>query len=202
METLIEIIKWPIVCIISVLILKRPLSEMINGITDFSLGGKNGLSARIQRNKTKEKDEEFLLKKEEPPSKIKYIKIEKSGKVVFDYSNNNGVYTIGENEYKFDTMWTKASKEYIHFYNDKPSIKTVRLAKDVQDIDSVDPNKYDSSSRARTAGIGQFAIFENTQGNFLIAKILDIKDDSRGDKNDELTFEYKILALEKGQFEQ
>lgn len=166
---------------------------MINGITDFSVG-KDGLSARVQRNKIEESKKEVSLQKQSQSSSTEYLKKEKAGKVVFNYSNNNGVYTIGENEYIFDTMWTKASKEYIHFYNDKPSIKTVRLAKDVQNIDSIDPNKYDSSSRARTAGIGQFAIFENMQGNFLITKILDIKDDSRGDPNDEVTFEYKIIS--------
>lgn len=191
---IIKILIWPIVCIIAVFILKKPLSEMINGITDFSIGGKNGLSARVQRNMLKSNKTEVSTKEKDSPLETKYISKEKTGKVVFDYSNNNGVYTIGEDEYKFDTMWTKASKEYIHFYNDKSSIKTVRLAKDVQNIDSVDPNKYDSSSRARTAGIGQFAIFENTQGNFLIAKIIDIKDDSRGDSNDELIFEYKIIT--------
>lgn len=184
----LEILKWPIVVIFTIFLLRKSLSEMINGIIDFSIGGKNGLSARVQKKNTDliNKEKQVFLDK-------KYLTEEKSGLITFNYSNNNGVYVIGKNDYRFDTMWTKASNEYIHFYNDKPTIKNVRIAKDVKDINFVNPNKYDSSSRSRTVGIGQFAIFENMQGNFLIIKIINIKDDTRGDSEDELTFEYKII---------
>lgn len=79
-----------------------------------------------------------------------------------------GVYTIGKDDYRFDTQWSKASKEYIHFYNDQSTIKSVCLVKDVSDLNKVQPAKYDSSSRARTAGIGQIAVFENNNSKFLV----------------------------------
>ena len=69
----------------------------------------------------------------------------------------------------------------------------MRLVKDVSDFDKIQPEKYDSSSRARTAGIGQIAVFENNNGKFLAIKILGIKDDSRGDDSDELYLKYKVL---------
>ena len=72
--------------------------------------------------------------------------------------------------------------------------KKSKEAKFVSDLDKVQPEKYDSSSRARTAGINQIAVFENNNGKFLAIKILGIKDDSRGDDSDELHFKYKILS--------
>jgi len=185
---ILEIIKWPGVVVIAVFILKKPLSELIINIADFKIT-KDGLTARIARPKY----ENPTKYTSDTQINSKYFLKDKEGEVIFDYSNNNGVYSIGEGEYKFDTQWSKASNEYIHFYNDQPSIKSVRLAKDVSDLEKVNPNKYDDSSRARTAGIGQIAIFENTNNKFLVIKILGLKDDSRGDDKDEIHFSYKIL---------
>lgn len=189
----IKIVVWPGFALFSIYLLRKPLSEMINGITDFNIGGKHGLSARVGKSKPYTKEESKVEIESNLPN-MEYFTKEQTGKVTFNYSNNNGVYTIGEGEYRFDTMWTKASNESIHFYNDKPTIKTVRLVKDIADIKKVNPEKYDSSSRARTVNVGQIAVYENIHNKFLIIKIIDIKDDSRGDENDELTFEYQIIS--------
>ena len=192
MIEIIQILKLPAAVILIVLIFRKPIGELINNITDLTLT-KDGLTPRLRR-------PQKILNKQAPDKPLnfdeinkKYFSEERMGKIVFNYSNNNGVYTIGENEFRFDTQWSKASKEYIHFYNDQPSIKSVRLAKDKVNLEKIDPNKYDSSSRARTAGVNQIAIFENVYGKFLTAKILALKDDSRGDPVDEIIFEYKIL---------
>lgn len=187
---ILEIIKWPGVVIIAVFLLRKPLSELIINIADFKITT-DGLMAKIARPKSKY--EKPIKYTGETQINSKYFSKDKKGEVIFDYSNNNGVYTIGENEYKFDTQWSKASNKYIHFYNDQPSIKSVRLAKDVNNLININPIKYDDSSRARTVGIGQIAIFENTNNKFLVIKILGLKDDSRGDDKDEIHFSYKIL---------
>jgi len=36
-----------------------------------------------------------------------------SGRVTFDYSNNNGKYIIGNDELLFETAWSKASGDSI-----------------------------------------------------------------------------------------
>ncbi|MBU1130841.1 hypothetical protein KJ840_01795 [Patescibacteria group bacterium] len=189
----IEILKWPVVILVALWIFRKSIKELILNIADFSIT-KDGLSARIARpsvkissNKTTE-----TVKSDNPNTD--YISENKEGEVFFNYSNNNGIYTIGKDDYRFDTQWSKASKEYIHFYNDQSTIKSIRLVKDISDLDKVQPEKYDSSSRARTAGINQVAVFENNNGKLLAIKILGIKDDSRGDNSDELYFKYKILA--------
>ena len=188
----IEILRWPVVVLLAIWIFRKPIKELILNVADFSIT-KDGLSARIARPQDKAPSTKSVgtTKSNNPSSG--YLSEKKEDEVFFDYSNNNGVYTIGKDDYQFDTQWSKASKEYIHFYNDQPTIKSLRLVKDVSDLDNVQPQKYDSSSRARTAGIGQIAVFENNNGKFLAIKILGIKDDSRGDDSDELHFKYKVL---------
>ncbi len=190
----IDILKLPIVVLVAIWIFRKPIKELILNIADFSIT-KDGLSARITRPQSKATLGEIEKGvAESNKSGEGYVSESNEGEIVFDYSNNNGVYTIGKDDYRFDTQWSKASKEFIHFYNDQSTIKSVRLVKDVSDLDKVQPERYDSSSRARTAGIGQIAVFENNKGKFLAIKILGIKDDSRGDDSDELHFKYKILS--------
>jgi len=188
----IEILKWPVFALATIWIFRKSIKELILNIADFSIT-KDGLSARVARPSSKISNSKVVeTVKLDNPNKG-YVLENKEGEVFFDYSNNNGIYTIGKDNYRFDTQWSKASKEYIHFYNDQTTIKSVRLVKDVSDLDKVQPEKYDSSSRARTAGTGQIAVFENNNGKFLVIKILGIKDDSRGDDFDELHLKYKVL---------
>ena len=188
----IEILKWPFVALVAIWIFRKPITELIFNIADFSIT-KDGLSARIARPSAKITNNKVTTAIKPENSSEGYVLENKEGEVSFDYSNNNGIYTIGKDAYQFDTQWSKASKEYIHFYNDQPTIKSVRLIKNVSDLDNVQPEKYDSSSRARTAGIGQIAVFENSNGKLLAIKILGIKDASRGDDSDELHIKYKVL---------
>ena len=127
------------------------------------------------------------------PGSEKYVSPAPKGKVTFDYSNNNGKYSIGSGAYVFETKWSKASDQSIHVYSDPTSILTVALVKDKQEISSIDDARiYDGSSRIRTPNIGQIVLLQNTNGLFAALKILDIKDDTRGSQFDELTFEYVI----------
>lgn len=127
------------------------------------------------------------------PSSEKYVSPTTHGLVTFDYSNNNGCYFIGQGELMFEINFSKASNSNIYLLNDPPSIKTVAIAKDVMEIKDIkDARIYDNSSRARCPNINQVALLQNTSGFFAAIKILEIKDDTRGDSNDEITFEYKI----------
>jgi len=115
------------------------------------------------------------------------------GQVSFDYSNNDGVYCIGENELMFEIKFTKASDKHIYVYKDPISILWIALVKDVSEICKIsDASKYDSSSRTRCPAINQIVLFQNKNDFYAAIKILEIKDDSRGAENDEVTFEYVI----------
>ena len=51
----------------------------------------------------------------------------KKGTFTFDYSNNNGEYTIGEGDKLFRTKWSKASNTSIHAYKDGVGIVAIAL---------------------------------------------------------------------------
>lgn len=123
----------------------------------------------------------------------KYANKRLSGRVAFDYSNNNGLFVIGADDLLFETKWSKASDDSIHLYNDPQSIQSVAIAVGAHSIEAVaDASTYDGSSRARTIQEGEVAVLKNKHGNYAALHILDIKDRTRGDTVDELTFRYVI----------
>lgn len=125
--------------------------------------------------------------------KCEYSNKNKTGSFTFDYSNNNGEYTIGSDEFTFVTKWSKANDVSIHAYRDclgangaiarikSPSIWPIKL-----------DGTYDFSSRARTFNIGDVIIWRNSSNKYAATKIISIKDDTRGAESDELTCEYVI----------
>lgn len=127
------------------------------------------------------------------PTSEKYVSPATKGIVTFDYSNNDGCYTIGQSELLFETSWSKASDTAIYILNDPNSINTVALVKDKADIKNIsDARVYDHSSRVRAVYLDQIAILQNMNGFYAAVKVISIKDDTRGHENDELTFEYVI----------
>jgi len=127
------------------------------------------------------------------PASEKYVSPATSGVVTFDYSDNDGRFAIGQSELMFECHFAKASDKYIHVLKDQPSILSIALVKDVNVIREVkDARTYDSSSRKRTVGLNQIAIYQNKNGFYAAIKILAIQDDTRGPANDEITFEYLI----------
>ena len=127
------------------------------------------------------------------PSSEKYVSPSPKGRVTFDYSNNNGRYCIGSGEQMFEIDLSKSSDWNIHILNDPSSIRTVAIAKDCSEIeDIVDARKYDGSSRVRQPNIGQVAVLQNENGYWAAIKVLGIKDDTRSDDHDEVTFGYVI----------
>ena len=127
------------------------------------------------------------------PTNEKYISPSTFGSVTFDYSNNNGRYFIGQGELAFELYFSKSSSWDIMLLNDPVSINTVAIAKNLNEIREIkDARIYDGSSRIRRSNVNAIAILQNSNGFFAAIKILSIKDDTRGDVNDEITFEYII----------
>lgn len=129
------------------------------------------------------------------PASEKYVSPSTSGTITFDYSNNNGHYFIGQGELMFEINFSKSSNWNIQLNHDPSSIRTVAIAKGLSNFNDIqDARKYDGSSRIRRPNINQIAILQNSNGFFAAIKIMAIKDDSRGDENDEITFEYRIQS--------
>lgn len=131
----------------------------------------------------------------------KYKNKRVKGEVKFDYSNNNGIYIIGENELTFETKWSKSSDQSIHLYNEPSVISGIAIADNLYEIKNVkDASQYDFSSRSRTVEKHGIAILKNKYGNYAVIKILDIADNSRGALKDELNFKYLINPSGKTDF--
>lgn len=136
------------------------------------------------------------------PKNEKYVSPAITGIVTFDYSNNNGFYTIGSNELSFDIKFSKASKTSIYLYRDSENIQSIALAKNITEFREVmDARQWDTSSRYRNIKLNEIAVLQNTNGFYALIKVLEIKDDSRGDENDEITFQYKIQTNGSPSFE-
>lgn len=78
------------------------------------------------------------------------------GTVTFRYDNNNGMYTIGEGEYAFDTRWSRAGNNSIHVYGLIGYIPGETVIPDAGHL-----YNYDYSSKARTIKSGEIVIFQN-----------------------------------------
>lgn len=122
-----------------------------------------------------------------------YINPGDKGAFVFDYSNNNGLYTIGTGENLFNTKWSKASNTIIHAYNDGQGIDSIALIRGPIELSTINNVEGDFSSRCRDASIGDVIIWKNKHGKYALTKICKIQDDTRGDKEDMLECEYLIL---------
>ncbi|MCG1037580.1 hypothetical protein [Polaribacter sargassicola] len=131
----------------------------------------------------------------------KYKKNRLKGTVKFNYSNNNGIYEIGKNELTFETKWSKASNQSIYLYNDPAIISGIAIADTKNQMNEIkDATEFDFSSRCRTVQKHGIAILKNTYENFAVIRILDIKDNTRGDNQDELHFEFLINPNNKSDF--
>lgn len=117
------------------------------------------------------------------------------GTATFNYSSYNGRFRIGDGVCLFEPKWSKASGTSIHCYTDAPSIRGVALApRGATLADITDASALDFTSRTRTPEEGRLVVLHNTNGFYAALQILDVKDDTRGDATDELTFRYWILT--------
>ncbi len=117
-----------------------------------------------------------------------------AGQASFNYSANDGKFTIGHGDHIFETRWSKASDVSIHAYKGGTNIRALRLALGAKTFaDLKDGSVYDASSRVQTAREGEFLVWENTNGYFAAVQVLDVKDRTRPpDKFDSLTISYLI----------
>ena len=135
------------------------------------------------------------------PNNEKYVSPATNGRVTFDYSNNNGRYFIGQGELVFELDFNKSSDFNIQLLNDPSSIKTIAIAKNIEQFKEIkDARIYDGSSRVRRPNINEIAVLQNANGFYAAIKILAIKDDSRGSDNDEVTFDYIIQTNGSSEF--
>ena len=127
-------------------------------------------------------------------------RILKGQTVSFDYSTNNGLIAVGTGAASFGLMFSKAGDTSIYVYKDHPSIVRIARVKDAQPGDLIRPQDFDSTSRTYTIHEKEIFLVQNQFGHWLQARISEIKDDSRQDDADEVTFEYMIYPISHDSF--
>ncbi len=115
-----------------------------------------------------------------------------NGTVIFRFDNNNGVYTIGNGEYAFDTRWSGCGNNSIY------AMGLVGFKPEVEDFP---PGlhtimSYDFSSKTRMVKTGQIVIFENLKRHFAAVKLGPVKSSGHDNPYNEMTFEYHIYFPE------
>lgn len=123
-----------------------------------------------------------------------------SKKVCFDYSTNNGKINILFNSINFELKFSKASNSEIYIYNDGTDIVSIARVKNISPGDNINFESFDSTSRSYSIGLGEYFIAKNAQSYFILGRVLSIKDDKRGDAEDEVCFAYSIDMSKTGKF--
>jgi TIR domain len=126
-------------------------------------------------------------------SRERYISPDLSGRVTFDYSNNDGFYTVGLGDLAFNTRWSRAGTSSIWVYRDGAQIASIALAIGMPSLAELkDVSVYDDSSRSRQAELEDVVIWRNGRGYYLATKVEAISMRYRNEWRDEVTFSYLI----------
>jgi len=127
------------------------------------------------------------------PDPEKYASSALSGRVTFDYSNNNGRFTLGVGDLTFETVWSAASDVAAHAYANAPQIRGIAIANGARDFaDIQDARVYDYSSRVRTPRVGEIVLWQNYVGYSMATKVVAVQAKTHGSMVDELTVDYAI----------
>ncbi|CAM4125193.1 hypothetical protein [Saccharibacillus endophyticus] len=130
--------------------------------------------------------------------KIKILKkntqnIDDTNILKFNYSKDSGLLIIGEEDFSFDTMWSKADDRSIYAFRDGRNIKEIGYNQNHYIFPSTkDFDQFEVGFREKCVHVGELILWRNRWDNYLVTRVLDIKDDTRGALEDNLTIEYKI----------
>lgn len=109
------------------------------------------------------------------------------GRIRFNFLSNSGIHIFGIDTYEFQTEWSDCAIDSIYAYSDR--LKAIAWASG--DIDNLNLEDYDFSSRSRCVSLNENIIWINRHGKILITKIISIEWENA--QNHWLTVDYKIL---------
>lgn len=122
-----------------------------------------------------------------------------SGHVEFNYSENSGHFSIGEDLYEFETYWSNSGNGSIHALKDYVDIIGYTSGYTEFPIFSTIDTSFEYTSRHYTPKINEIVVWVNKQGKYAATKILEIVST---DKEKLLIFDYKIYYGEQIQTEE
>ncbi|HVF42374.1 MAG TPA: matrixin family metalloprotease [Pyrinomonadaceae bacterium] len=107
----------------------------------------------------------------------------------FNYTNNNGNFTIGYDDYTFETDWSGCNNTCMYALNDPDTIDGVALATDAAEIEQVtNPARYDMSQRAVILYVNRVLVLKNNHGYYAAIKLTKVE------YYGSISFKYKIFS--------
>lgn len=123
--------------------------------------------------------------------KTAYHNPQMQGTISFDYSNNSGIYIIGNGNYEFSTFWSECGVNCIYCYKDY--INSIGYNSKIHQIPKTKEfSTFDFTSRTRKLYINDIVILMNDFGNFAAIHIKDVDITKDNRRSHVLSFEYKI----------
>ncbi len=124
------------------------------------------------------------------------------GIVNFDYTKNNGSFTIGVGKQSFETKWSECGDNSVYCYGDgvkklgyNPTIRDFPLYQKI-------PETFDFTSKCKSLVVGNVVILENLNGYFCAIKINQVvRENKNADDKHSVIFEYIIYNLGKENIE-
>lgn len=127
------------------------------------------------------------------PWKPGYADKRRKGRVTCNYMSSDHKFVIGESDLQFTLQFSKASDKSIYLYKDPSNIDMIAIAKGAGQIKEVkDVTVFDYTTRAICPEESEVVALKNIHGNYAALHIHDIRDASRDDDRDEITFSYVI----------
>jgi hypothetical protein len=135
------------------------------------------------------------------PWKPTYRNKRMKGRNSFDYQNtNNRIFEIGKGSSAFTLEFSKASDTSIHMYNDPKNIVAIALSSATSMPEIRDVSALNFANRSVTAQEGSIVALRNVHGSYALVHIHDVRDVTRSDDRDEVTFSYVINPKGKTDF--
>jgi pyrimidine deaminase RibD-like protein len=114
------------------------------------------------------------------------------GEVTFNFTQNDGKYTIGNGHLLFETQWSNAGSSSIHVYKNS-NLRGIGIARSAKSFADVrDASAYDMSSRVHTPKEGEIVVLQNEKEHFAVLRVVDVKARSHDDPYDSVSIEYRI----------
>ena len=124
------------------------------------------------------------------PTEVRKHQIIMHGAATFDYSTNDGVLKIISPDAIFPIKFSKASDRRIRIYSD--GLQRVGRVREPASGERVFIDRLDTSSRSYVINVDEAFAAQHSNGNILVGRIVDIKDDTRGASSDEVSLVYII----------
>lgn len=111
-------------------------------------------------------------------------------RVTSNYPTTNNRCVVGEGEKTFGLRFSSRNAASVYLLRDDPSVTRIAVVRGYVPLIKF-PN-LENAARSYTVSEGQLFLAENINGYYMMGRMLQVRDESRGEVVDSVTFEYVI----------